>query len=262
MTDKRRPIVAGNWKMNTTLRDARELATALREPLAGLDGVDSVLCPPFVYLIAAGEVIEQSNVALGAQNCHVESKGAFTGEVSPAMLVDVGCRYVILGHSERRRLLKEDDALIRRKLESAVAHGLVPIVCTGENLAENEAGRTTEVVGGQLRAALHGLGGLLGDDAGAKLVVAYEPVWAIGTGRPATAQDAGATIGSIRRTLVELLGEAAAAAVRIQYGGSVTPANAAELFAQPEIDGALVGGASLKAPDFFAICRAAAAAGL
>ena len=248
----RRPIVAGNWKMNTTLSEAQALAAALAEPLSNLGAVETVLCPPFISLATVGEAIAGRPVALGAQNCHYEAKGAFTGEVSPAMLADLGCRHVIVGHSERRTHFGETDELVARKIGAALAHGLTPIVCVGEDLAQNEAGQTEAVVGEQVRAALAGRS----PEQVAGLVIAYEPIWAIGTGRAATAGDASATIGAIRRMVAELAGPAAAEALRIQYGGSVTPANAAELFGQPEIDGALVGGASLKAEDFIAICRA------
>jgi triosephosphate isomerase len=249
----RRPIVAGNWKMNTTVAEARALAAALRQPLADLGSVETVLCPPAISLAAVAAVIEGAGIALGAQNCHSEARGAFTGEVSPAMLADLGCRYVILGHSERRTLFGETDDAVARKLRAAFGHGVTPILCVGENLAQNEAGETEVVVGAQIAAALEGLD----DDQIGRLVVAYEPIWAIGTGRPATAENANATIGQIRR-MIGVRSREAAAGVRIQYGGSVTPSNAAELFRQPEIDGALVGGASLKAPDFVAICQAAA----
>ncbi len=242
--------------MNTTLGEARALAEAVREPLRNLAAVETVVCPPFISLAAVGEVLLAARTALGAQNCFFEPKGAFTGEVSPAMLADLGCRYVILGHSERRAHFGESDDLIARKVKAALAHNLVSILCVGESLAQNEAGETERVVGRQIRAGLEGLS----SEQVAGLVVAYEPVWAIGTGRAATAQDANRTIGFIRRTVAEAIGDAAAQALRIQYGGSVTPANAAELFAQPEIDGALVGGASLKAADFIAICEAAAQA--
>jgi triosephosphate isomerase len=253
MDARRRPIVAGNWKMNTTLPEARELASALRDPLSTLVGVDTVLCPPFVSLAVVGEIIEGTAITLGAQNCYFELKGAFTGEVSAPMLVSAGCQYVILGHSERRQYFGETDAVVAHKLRASLDRGLTPIVCVGENLEQNEAGKTEAVVGGQVRGALSGLA----NDLVAKLVIAYEPVWAIGTGRAASADGANATIGFIRRSVGELAGPEVARGLRIQYGGSVTPANAAELFAQPEIDGALVGGASLKAADFVAICRAA-----
>ena len=259
----RRPIVAGNWKMNTTLGEARDLAGALVESLHGQREVEHqvevVLCPPFLSLAAVGEVIAGTRLGLGAQNCHFEAQGAFTGEVSPAMLADLGCQYVILGHSERRTLFGESDALIARKVRAVLDHGLTPILCVGENLAQNEAGQTAAIVSGQVRAALHGGS----EDRLSRVVVAYEPIWAIGTGRAATAEAANATIGVVRRTMEALAthgpGSGAQHRLRIQYGGSVTPANAADLFAQPEIDGALVGGASLKAPDFLVICAAAAA---
>jgi triosephosphate isomerase len=253
MSSPRQPVVAGNWKMNTTLAEARALASAVAGPLSALEAIETVLCPPFVSLAAVIQTVAGAGVAVGAQNCHFEPKGAFTGEVSPAMLADLGCRYVILGHSERRALFGETDATVRRKAQAALAAGLIPIVCVGESLEQNEAGQTVEVVGGQVRAALDGLTGA----QVAGLVLAYEPIWAIGTGRAATPEQAGGTIGAVRRAVGEAAGEAAAGAVRIQYGGSVTAENAAALFAQPEIDGALVGGASLKAPDFVAICEAA-----
>jgi triosephosphate isomerase (TIM) len=253
MERTRRPVVAGNWKMNTTLSEAEALAEALGRPLSGLGRVQTVLCPPFISLAAVIDRVSGFDVAVGAQNCHYEAQGAFTGEVSPTMLADLGCRYVILGHSERRTHFGESDAAVRRKVEAALAAGLAPIVCVGENLEENEAGQTDEVVGRQVRAALEGLP----PETVAGMILAYEPLWAIGTGRPATAEQANATIGFVRRCAGELAGGGAAGALRIQYGGSVTPQNAAALFAQPEIDGALVGGASLKAPDFTAICEAA-----
>ena len=251
---RRRPIVAGNWKMNTTLAEATALAGSVSEPLSALSGIDTVLCPPVVWLSAVRDVLRGSTVALGAQNCHFEVKGAFTGEVAPPMLADVGCTHVIVGHSERRALFGETDELVMRKVRAALGHSLTPIVCVGERLEERESGRTEEIVGRQIRAALEGLE----ERGGANLVVAYEPIWAIGTGKAATAQQANETIGFIRQTAGSVLGSGVAATLRIQYGGSVTPANAAELFAQPEIDGALVGGASLKSADFVAICRAAA----
>jgi triosephosphate isomerase len=250
----RRPIVAGNWKMNSTLAEARALAGGLREPLGALHGVDTVLCPPAVWLGPVGELLRGGRVGLGAQNCHFEAKGAFTGEVAPPMLADLGCSHVIVGHSERRAYFGETDETVARKLRAAQAHGLTPIVCVGENLEQREAGETDRIVGAQVRAALAGL-----DATGAeRLVIAYEPIWAIGTGRAATAAQANETIGAIRHEVAATLGEAVARSIRIQYGGSVTPTNAAELFAQPDIDGALVGGASLKAEDFLTICRAAA----
>jgi triosephosphate isomerase len=254
MSDKaRRPIIAGNWKMNTVLSEAKALAAALRQSLDQLSGVDSVVCPPSVWLAPIAEALRGSKIGLGAQNCHFEPKGAFTGELAPPMLADLGCTHVIVGHSERRAYFGETDEAVARKLRAAQGHGLTPILCVGENLEQREAGQTDAVVGRQVAAALAGL------DAGAgqRLVIAYEPIWAIGTGRAATAAQANDTIGEIRTQVGQALGSTTASSIRIQYGGSVTPANAAELFAQPEIDGALVGGASLKAEDFAAICGAA-----
>ena len=251
--DRRRPIVAGNWKMNTTLAEAVALTTELADGLDGLRGVETVLCPPSISLAAVRDALAGRSMGLGAQNCHFEPKGAFTGEVSPAMLADLGCSHVILGHSERRAYFGETDELVAKKLRAAQAHGLIPIVCVGENLEQREGGKTNDVIGQQVRGALD----QLSEDELSRLVVAYEPVWAIGTGRAASAAQANETIGFIRRQVIELAGWDAVGALRIQYGGSVTPATAAELFAQPEIDGALVGGASLKAADFSAICRAA-----
>jgi len=256
---QRQPIVAGNWKMNTTLREAEALAESLDRPLSQIGGVLTVLCPPFISLAAVLQTVAGFDIPVGAQNCHSAPSGAFTGEVSATMLADMGCRYVILGHSERRQHFGETDAVVREKVGAALDAGLIPIVCVGESLAQNEAGETEAVVGGQVRAALEGLSGA----QVAGLVIAYEPVWAIGTGRAATPEGANATIGAVRRAVAGLAGEEAAGAVPIQYGGSVTAENAPDLFTMPEIDGALVGGASLKANDFVAICRAAQrAAGL
>lgn len=253
MVVTRRPIVAGNWKMNTTLVEALDLASSLAGPLQQLASIDAVLCPPSIWLAAVRDVLAGTGLAVGAQNCHFEAKGAFTGEISPVMLADLGCRYVILGHSERRTFFHETDEMVGRKIRAAQSHGLTPIVCVGENLQQNEAGETDAFVGGQVQAALAGLGAAELE----RLVIAYEPIWAIGTGRAATAQQADLTIGAIRQVVGALFGPGPAAGVRIQYGGSVTAQNAAELFAQPEIDGALVGGASLKAAEFMAICQAA-----
>jgi triosephosphate isomerase len=247
----RRPVVAGNWKMHTTVAEARVLAAAVVERARGLDGLEVVVCPPFVSLEAVRQVTAGSNVQVGAQNMFHQPSGAYTGEISPLMLAPL-CRYVILGHSERRTHFGETDEQVNLKVRAAVAYGLTPIMCVGENLAENEAGQTETVVERQVRRGLYGLAP---EQIGA-LVIAYEPVWAIGTGRPATPQDANRVIGYIRRIVAGLAGESAAAAVRIQYGGSVTPQNAPELAAQPEIDGALVGGASLRAEDFGRILRA------
>ncbi|MFH1486024.1 MAG: triose-phosphate isomerase [Chloroflexota bacterium] len=240
------PIVAGNWKMNTTVDEAVELVKAMQEKLAGLDGVERVLCPPFVSLSIVGQLVQGSPVKLGAQNMYYEDKGAYTGEVSPLMLSGL-CEYVILGHSERRQYFSENDGLVNRKVKAALKAALKPILCVGEKLDEKEAGKTEEVVTRQVK------GGLAGIDAPSSLVIAYEPVWAIGTGKAATPQQANATIGLIRDTVAQLYGSDLAQKLRVQYGGSVTAANVAEFISQPEIDGALVGGASLKAEEFLGI---------
>jgi triosephosphate isomerase (TIM) len=248
----RRPIVAGNWKMNTTLSEAVDLAEALHASIEGIDAVERVVCPPFISVAAVAERLAKSSIGVGAQDVHFEEKGAFTGAVAPGMLTGL-CGYVIVGHSERRQYFGETDESVNKKIKALLRHNLVPIVCVGENLAQNEAGETLGVVTRQVRAALDEV------EPTDRLVFAYEPIWAIGTGRAATADDADRVVGSIRAIVARIWNPDAAEALRIQYGGSVTPANAAELFARPEIDGALVGGASLKAADFTAIVQAAAA---
>ena len=249
----RRPILAGNWKMNMTIAQATDFVRTIRRGLNEIKGVERVLCPPFTALAAVKELLQATDIGLGAQNMHWEEKGAYTGEVSPLMLKEL-CRYVILGHSERRAYFGETDQGINRKIRAALAHGLIPIVCVGETEAQYDAGQTEAVVSGQVRDCLVGLSAA----QVAGLVIAYEPVWAIGTGKAATAAGAGAVIGlTIRGTIARLYDEATAQAVRVQYGGSVTPANIAELMAHPDIDGALVGGASLK-PDFVELVRIAA----
>ncbi len=250
----RTPIIAGNWKMNKTPAEAAELARALLAEIGSVTTVERVLCPPFVSLAAVAPVLAGTGVGLGAQNMHWEKSGAFTGEVSAPMLVGLA-EYVIIGHSERRQYFGETDESVNRKVTSALAHGLTPIICVGENLAENEGGRTGEVVTRHVRGAY---AGLTAEDA-LKTVIAYEPVWAIGTGKAATPEGANAVIAQYIRALVkELYTPHVAEAIRIQYGGSVTAANAQALMAQPDIDGALVGGASLKAAEFAAIVKAAA----
>ncbi len=242
----RKPMIAGNWKMNTTVNGAVKL---VRSMLGGLDkvhGVEKVICPPFVSLAAVRELVKGSSVKLGAQNVFYEEKGAFTGEISPIMLADL-CEYVIIGHSERRQYFGETGEIIDKKVKAALQVGLKPILCIGERPEENEAGRTEEVLTRQLKASsdrLYYLGGL---------VIAYEPVWAIGTGKSATGEQANKTIGFIRQVIAYNHGDNIAGSVRILYGGSVTAANIAEFMKQPEIDGALVGGASLKADDFLSI---------
>lgn len=251
----RRPIVAGNWKMNMTIGAASEFVRSIRRGLNQVKGVDRVLCPPFTALAAVKDLIAATEIRLGAQNMHWSEKGAYTGEISPEMLQEL-CQYVILGHSERRAYFGETDEGVNRKLIAAQAHGLIPIVCVGETEAQYDAGRTEEVVGGQLRGCLAGLSA----EEVKGLVIAYEPIWAIGTGKAATPAGAGAIIGlTIRGTIASMLGEDTARAVRVQYGGSVTPANVAQFMAHPDIDGALVGGASLKT-GFVELVRLAAEA--
>jgi len=242
------PIIAGNWKMNTTVNDAVKL---VRSMLSGLDkvaGIEKVICPPFVSLAAIRDLIKGSSVKLGAQNMFYEEKGAFTGETSPLMLADL-CEYVIIGHSERRQYFSETGETIDKKVQAALKVELKPILCIGERLEENEAGRTEEVLTRQLMTSsdrLYYLGGL---------VIAYEPVWAIGTGKSATGEEANKTIGFIRQIISHQHGDNIANSVRILYGGSVTADNIAEFIRQPEIDGALVGGASLKADEFLSIAK-------
>jgi triosephosphate isomerase len=243
----RTPIIAGNWKMNTTLNEAIALISRLRPRLEHMRGVEMVLCPPFISLIVVRELLKGSPIKLGAQNVYYLEKGAFTGEVSALMLSDL-CQYVIIGHSERRQYMKESDDIINRKVGAAQKAGLKPILCVGENLAENEAGQAEQVIGGQLRASLVNIESIEG------LVVAYEPVWAIGTGKAASGPQANGTIGSIKAMLAKSYGEAAEKAP-VLYGGSVTGDNIAEFIRQPEIDGALVGGASLKPEQFIDIVR-------
>lgn len=247
----RTSIVAGNWKMNLDRAGAAALAKAVAAGRGQAEGVDLVLCPPSVYVGTVAEAVS-GGVAVGGQNMWHEASGAFTGEVSAAMLLDMGCRYVILGHSERRTLLGETDELVAVKTKAALAAGLTPIVCVGEQLAEREAGKTGDVVATQVRGSLAGLS----SDELAKVVVAYEPVWAIGTGKVATPEQAQEVHALIRSLLTEMSSAEVAQGIRLQYGGSVKPGNAADLAAQPDIDGALVGGASLEADGFLAIAAA------
>ena len=244
--------------MFRTVAEARHLVSELVPGLQAITGVEKVLCPPFTALLAVASLLEGTEVGLGAQNMHWELSGAFTGEISPTMLAEL-CRYVIIGHSERRTYFGETDESVNRKVQSALTHGLIPIVCVGETLSENESGRTAEVVSRQVRSGLAAIGGV--DELGSanSIVIAYEPVWAIGTGRAATAAGAAAVVAEvIRPALAKSFGEQAAQSIRILYGGSVTGSNAAEFFAEAEIDGALVGGASLKVVDFTQIVQAAA----
>ncbi|MCX7789929.1 MAG: triose-phosphate isomerase [Chloroflexaceae bacterium] len=245
----RTPIIAGNWKMYKTVGEAVELVKALLGGLNVGNDREVVVCPPFTALYAVRPLLVGTSVALGAQNVYHEREGAYTGEIAPGMLVDVGCKYVIIGHSERRQYFGESDAGVNRKLHAARAAGLRPIVCVGESKPQRDAGEAEPIVTGQVRAALEGVSA----EHMADVVIAYEPIWAIGTGDTATPADAQAMHLAIRRTLAELYGDAVAQAVRIQYGGSVKPDNIDDLMAQPDIDGALVGGASLKAESFLRI---------
>ena len=241
----RKPIIAGNWKMNNTKADTKALITELL-PLVKDAKCDVVICTPFTYLWSAVELTKVSNVHVGAQNVHWAEKGAFTGEISAKMLVELGVEYVIIGHSERRQYFGETDQTVNARVKAALAAGLKPIICVGETLEEREAGKVEEVLVRQTKAALEGLEKADIDN----LVIAYEPVWAIGTGRTATAEVANETIAIVRRTVAEVFCPHCAERVRIQYGGSMNPKNVKELMAQPEIDGGLIGGASLKALDF------------
>ena len=239
----RKPIIAGNWKMNKTPSQGATLVNELK-PLVENASCDVVVCVPATDLYAVGEAVKGSNIHLGAQNVHFAESGAYTGEISADMLLELGVEYVVIGHSERRQYFGETDETVNKRTLTAIAKGLIPIVCIGETLEERESGKTEEVLHRQIVEGLKGVEDLT------KLVVAYEPVWAIGTGKTATAEQANETIGYIRKTLAENFCADCAAKVRIQYGGSMKGSNAKELMAQPEIDGGLIGGASLKAVDF------------
>jgi len=241
-------MIAGNWKMNTTVGEAIELVNEMRQGLDQIDNVEKVLCPPFISLAAIKELIKGSSIKLGAQNIYFEEKGAYTGEISPLMLADL-CEFVIIGHSERRQYFNEIGEMVDKKVKAALKVGLKPILCIGESLAENEAGRTEEVLTEQLSSSSARIYYFSG------LILAYEPIWAIGTGRAATGEQANETIGFIRQHISKQYGKRVAQDVRILYGGSVTADNIAEFINQPEIDGALVGGASLKASEFLSIVR-------
>ncbi len=250
----RKPFVAGNWKMNKLAGQAKILVEEMLPGLQSVHAVESVLCPPFLSLMLVSELVANTGIGVGAQNLFWETSGAYTGEVSPEMVREF-CDYVILGHSERRAYFGETDQTLNKRVLAALKVGLTPIVCVGETLSENEAGLTADVIN---RQVVEGLANLTAEQ-GEKLVVAYEPVWAIGTGRAASGPVANTVLADIiRPTLADLFGDEIAQGIRILYGGSVTSANAAEFFGQPEIDGALVGGASLKPADFVAIVQAAA----
>jgi len=250
----RLPFVAGNWKMNKTVAEARDLVSRMSAPLREVANVEKVLCPPFTSLPALSAMLGGSEIGLGAQNMHWEEKGAFTGEVAPGMVKEF-CNYIIIGHSERRAYFGETDENVNRKLRAALKFDLTPIVCVGETLDQYESGLTSEVVRRQIGRGLADI-----DFAfGARIVVAYEPVWAIGTGKASSGENANEVLAQvIRPALSDLFGAETAQSIRILYGGSVTASNASEFFSQPEIDGALVGGASLKADEFLAITKAAA----
>jgi triosephosphate isomerase len=250
----RMPLVAGNWKMHKTVAEGLALVDAMLDELQAVSGVERVLCPPFTLLAPLRERLKGSPIGLGAQNLYWEAQGAFTAEVSPAMVAEL-CEYVILGHSERRAYFEETDGTVNLRLKAALGAGLKPVLCVGETLTQNEAGKTAEVVSRQVRLALDGIN----SQQAADLIVAYEPVWAIGTGKAATVKGANAVIRDVVRPALQAsLDQDRAQSVRVLYGGSVKPENAAEFFAASDIDGALVGGASLKARDFVAIVAAAA----
>jgi triosephosphate isomerase len=247
----RTPIIAGNWKMNTQVNEAKALVETLKDLVSDVKDVEVVVCPPFISLTTVRDVIADSNIALGAQNVYWEKSGAFTAEVSAPMLTSAGCTYVIIGHSERRTYFNETDETVNKRIFAALDQGLKPIVCVGETLEEREAEKTFDVIKTQISGGLANLS----QEQMTSVVIAYEPVWAIGTGKTATKEQAQEVHAFIRTLLAELFGEATAEATRIQYGGSVKPENASELMNQPDIDGALVGGAALKADSFEKIVK-------
>lgn len=248
----RKKIIAGNWKMNKTAPEAVELAKEIKQALRS-NNADVVLCPPFTDLSAVHNVIHDTPIALGAQNLHWEEKGAYTGEVSADMLKSVGCHYVIIGHSERRQYFGESDETVNKKIKSALSEGLIPIVCVGESLDQRQSDRTEVVVEAQIKAAFEAVEKINVP----KMVIAYEPVWAIGTGKVATPEQAQDVHAFIRTLITDIYDQESAAAIRIQYGGSMKPKNASELLAQPDVDGGLIGGASLQADSFVDIINQA-----
>jgi triosephosphate isomerase len=247
----RKPIIAGNWKMNKTTAEAADFVREIRHGLNQLaQQVDSVVCPPFIALQAVSEALQATRIGVGAQNMYYQEKGAYTGEVAPNMITPF-CQYVILGHSERRAYFSETDELVNKKVKAALAHGLTPIICVGESLEQNEAGETHSFVTSQVMGAFSGLTA----EQAASCIIAYEPIWAIGTGKSASAADAGRIIGvTVRGAIANIYNEATAQQIRIQYGGSANPGNIGDYMSHPDIDGALVGGASLK-PDFVEMVR-------
>ena len=244
----RTPLIAANWKMNTTVGEAVELVRSMLGELDKIGGIDKVICPPFISLVTVAEIVKGSSVKMGAQNMYFEDRGAYTGEISPPMLKGI-CQYVIIGHSERRQYFGETGEIINKKVKAALGAGMTPILCVGEKLEENEAGKTAEVIRGQVELALADM------DSLENAVIAYEPIWAIGSGRSATGEQAGETIALIREKVASLFDMETARNMRILYGGSVTADNIAEFVSQPEIDGALVGGASLNTDQFISIVR-------
>lgn len=248
---ERLPLIAGNWKMNKTVGEAIDLVRELKSAMLGVKGVEVVVAPPFTALYAVHQEIEGSPLRLAAQNLYWEEKGAYTGEISPIMLKEVGCDYVIIGHSERRQYFGENDQSVNRRIKAALAHGLKAIVCIGETLREREEGETFSVIEGQIENGLNGLNG----KEMVHIVIAYEPVWAIGTGKTATPEQAEEVHRFIRKKIEKNFSREVAEGIRIQYGGSVTPENIKGLMSQPNIDGALVGGASLKSDSFLRIVR-------
>lgn len=246
-----RPLIAGNWKMNTTVNQGADLVMKLRELIKGVDEVDVVIAPPFTSLYHISHLVADSPIRLAAQDIFWEKSGAYTGEISPEMIKDAGCRYVIIGHSERRQYFNETDETVNKKVVAAIRHDLMPIVCVGETLEEKEAGKTISRVRSQVRGALAGLAG----GAVKGISIAYEPIWAIGTGKTASPQEAEEVHNSLRELIFEMFEADSAKGIRIIYGGSVKPDNIDILMAQPNIDGALVGGASLKAEDFARLVR-------
>lgn len=249
--NKRIPIVAGNWKMNKTVGEAVELAGRLKQNLRDISGREIVICPTYISIVVVREVVKNSNIKLGAQNAYFEKSGAFTGEVAAVMLKDAGCDYVIIGHSERRQYFGETDESVNKKMHAAFNAGLIPIVCVGETLSQREKNETFTVIDGQVKIGIAGLN----IDQAKKLVIAYEPVWAIGTGKTATPQQAEDVHAFVRKIYGGMYGKDASESVRILYGGSVKPDNVSEIMKQPDIDGSLVGGASLKADDFIKLVR-------
>jgi len=241
----RKPIIAGNWKMNLTIKEAIQFVSDVKDKV-GREDVESVICAPFTFLKDLKEAVKNTNIKIAAQNMHFEDSGAFTGEVSAPMLKEIGVDYCVIGHSERRQYFAETDETVNKKIKQSFKYSIVPILCVGETLSQREEGKTNDVVKAQVVSDLDGLD----KDLASKMVIAYEPIWAIGTGKTATSTQANEVISFIRKTVKEIYGEAVSESIRIQYGGSVKPDNVSQIMAESDIDGALVGGASLKADDF------------